>query len=123
MNPIPNPDPNPNQAPHMSLNFEVALERRSLDRCALIGKPVCGRGVCVGGGGPRARSLLRTHILEAVDFPAGLLDLAGGWSAVTIQTQCVRVCEGCGGEEDVETQTPQPSQNPNQAPQMSLKEA
>ena len=28
-----------------------------------------------------------------------------GWSAVTIQTQCVRVCEGCGGEEEVETQT------------------
>ena len=26
-------------------------KRRSLDRCALIGKPVCGRGVCVGGGG------------------------------------------------------------------------
>ena len=36
--------------------------------------------------GRRARSLLRTHILEAVDFPAGLLDLAVGWSAVTIQT-------------------------------------
>ena len=43
VNPIPNPDPNPNQA-----QKDVA-ERGSLDRCALIGKPVCGGGVCVGG--------------------------------------------------------------------------
>jgi hypothetical protein len=61
VNPIPNPDPNPNQAPQMSLK-EVCVfitagpstkmftwgggriwedKRRSLDRCALIGKPVC----------------------------------------------------------------------------------
>jgi hypothetical protein len=53
VNPIPNPDPNPNQAPQMS------LKRRSLDRCALIGKPVCGGGVCVGGGG---RAFYYTYI-------------------------------------------------------------
>ena len=37
MNLIPNPDPNPTQAPQMLK--EVAC---SLERCALIGKPVCG---------------------------------------------------------------------------------
>ena len=31
----------------------------SFDRCALIGKPECGRGVCVGGGG---RAFYYTHI-------------------------------------------------------------
>jgi hypothetical protein len=46
VNPIPNPDPHPNKAPQMSLK-----EARSLDRCALNGKPVCGGGICVGGGG------------------------------------------------------------------------
>jgi hypothetical protein len=44
VNPIPNPDPDPNKAPQMS------LKGRGLDRCALIGKPVCEGGVCVGGG-------------------------------------------------------------------------
>jgi hypothetical protein len=55
--------------------------------------------------GRLTRSLLCTHI--RVDSPAGLLDLpAVGLrsavtihclrSAATIQTQCVRVCEGCG---------------------------
>ncbi len=52
MNPIPTPDPNPNQAPQMSLKESLKEHTyRSLDRCALIGKTVCGRGVCVGGGG------------------------------------------------------------------------
>ncbi len=53
VNPIPNSDPNPTQAPQMSLKEA----RRGLDRCALIGKPVCG--VCVGGGG---RAFYYTYI-------------------------------------------------------------
>ncbi len=43
----PNPKPRPKPKPSSA---DVA-KRRSLDRLALIGKPVCGRGACVGGGG------------------------------------------------------------------------
>ena len=53
VDPIPNPDPNPKHAPQMS------LKEASLNKCALIGKPVCGGGVCVGGGG---RAFYYTYI-------------------------------------------------------------
>ena len=54
MNPIPKPRPKPNPS-----SADVAEKRRSLDRCAIIGKPVCGGGVCVGGGG---RAFYYTYI-------------------------------------------------------------
>jgi hypothetical protein len=52
---------------------------------------VCGRGVCVGGGG----CAVTTYAYTKVDSWA--VGFAGGWSAATIQTQCrtKRICDTC----------------------------
>ncbi len=88
VNPIPNPDPNPTQAPQMSLKEAwPQYSVFSLDRCALIGKPVCG--VCVGGGG---RVFNYTYIYSQTGRPCEVAELVGVLVAETIHPACM--CEG-----------------------------
>ena len=81
-----NPKPRPKHKPSYTDVAEL-LKRRSLDGCALIGKPVCERGVCVRGGGI---SVLRTHVLEQIV-------LLGCWTVCVLLLQdlvgvCVYYC-------------------------------
>ena len=66
----------------MMMSLFVLAETKNIDRCVIIGKPVCGGGVCVGGGG---RAFCYTFIYS----------YAGGRGTVKDMCYEVRRAEAC----------------------------
>ena len=84
-NPKPRPQPKPSSV------YVAERGVASICGCALIGKPLCGGGVCVGGGG---RAFYDTYICNGKRYSCEGAELVGVLVAETIHPACV--CEGGG---------------------------